>query len=363
MLILGIETSCDETAAAVVRNGSKVLASVIASQIQIHRKTGGVVPEVAAREHVGKIIPTISAALEISKIPLVRIDAIAVAAGPGLNSSLLAGVITANTLAAFTKKPVIPVNHIFGHIRSNWLERDSKKFRYPIVILTASGGHNELILLENSKSKPQLLGETLDDAAGEAFDKVARLLGLPYPGGPEIEKISRDSKNPEMLPRAWLLPRDISKNFDSVEVGERLRSGKLQLPNFDFSFSGLKSEVRRKVENQKSKVKSLSGAFISDLAAGFQESVVDVLATKTLLAAKKFHAQEIHLAGGVSANSALREQFQKYSDELKIKFRHPVRFEFCTDNAAMIAAAGEWIHENSKSKFAKMAMVDPNLRL
>ncbi|MCK5472196.1 tRNA (adenosine(37)-N6)-threonylcarbamoyltransferase complex transferase subunit TsaD, partial [Candidatus Gracilibacteria bacterium] len=212
MLILGIETSCDETAAAVVRNGSEVLGSVIASQISIHRKTGGVVPEVAAREHVGKIIPVISEVLEIAKIPFKKIDAIAVAAGPGLNSSLLAGVITANTLAAFANKKIIPVNHILGHIRSNWLERDYRNFKFPIVVLTASGGHNELVLLKDSKSKPRLLGETLDDAAGEAFDKIARLLGLQYPGGPEIEKISRGSKNPEMLPRAWLLPKDISKN-------------------------------------------------------------------------------------------------------------------------------------------------------
>lgn len=365
MKILGIETSCDETAAAVVRDGWKVFSNVVASQISIHRKTGGVVPEVAAREHVGKIIPTISAALEIAKIPFKKIDAIAVAAGPGLNSSLLAGVITANTLAAFANKKIIPVNHIFGHIRSNWLERDPAKFKFPIVVLTASGGHNELVLLRNSESKPRLLGETLDDAAGEAFDKVARLLNLNYPGGPEIEKISRASKNPEASPRAWLLPRDISKNFDSAEVGKRLRSGKLRLPNFDFSFSGLKSELRRKVESQKLKVKSLNKNFVANLAAGFQESVVDVLATKTLLAAQKFRAQEIHLAGGVSANFALRERFQKYSDELKIKFRHPARFEFCTDNATMIAAAGEWIFQRSPQKFEKMRFVkvDPNLKM
>ncbi len=361
MLILGIETSCDETAAAVVQNGSKVLASVIASQISIHRKTGGVVPEVAAREHVGKIIPVISEALEIAKIPLEKIDAIAVAAGPGLNSALLAGVVTANTLAAFSTKPVISVNHILGHIRSNWLERDSKQFHFPIVALTASGGHSELVLLKNSTTKPRLLGAILDTAGVESFDKVARLLGLPYPGGPEIEKISRDSKNPNTLPRAWLLPRDISKNFDSAEVGERLRNGKLKLPNFDFSFSGLKSEVRRRTQNSKCKTPKE----VKDLAAGFQESVIDVLATKTFLAAKKFHAREIHLAGGVSANSVLRERFQKYSDGLKVKFRHPARFEFCTDNAAMIAAAGEWLFRQSPQKFAKMqfAKVDPNLRL
>ena len=359
MLILGIETSCDETAAAVVRDGSKVLASVIASQILIHRKTGGVVPEVAAREHVGKIIPVVSEALKIAKTPLSKISAIAVAAGPGLSSSLLAGVITANTFATFLQKPLIPVNHVFAHIRANWLERDPREFKFPIITLTASGGHNELVLLKDFKSRPKLLGETLDDAAGEAFDKVARLLGLPYPGGPEIEKISHSSKNPENLPRAWLLPKDISRNFDSTEVGERLRNGKLQLRNFDFSFSGLKSEVRRRVNSRKMKKVE-----IANIAAGFQESVIDVLATKTLLAVQKFHAKEIHLAGGVSANLALRERFKKYADELGLKFRSPVKFQFCTDNAAMIAGAGEWIFRKNPQKFKKIqfAKVDSNLR-
>jgi N6-L-threonylcarbamoyladenine synthase len=353
MLIFGIETSCDETAAAVVRDGSEVLSSVIFSQIEIHRKTGGVVPEVAAREHVGKIIPTIEKALEIAKTSLEKIDAIAVTAGPGLNSALISGVVTANTLAAFSHKKLIPVNHIFGHIRANWLERDSKKIKFPIVILTASGGHNELILLKNSKSKPRLLGETLDDAAGEAFDKVARLLELPYPGGPEIQKISATANSPENLPRAWLLPKDIARNFDSIEVGERLRAGKMSLRNFDFSFSGLKSEVRRRVQSKKFDKKNL--------AAGFQNSVVDVLATKTFFAAKKFGAREIHLAGGVSANLALREKLQEYSAELGVEFRCPTKFKFCTDNAAMIAGAGFWLAQNSPKKWSKMVAVDPNL--
>ena len=249
------------------------------------------------------------------------------------------------------------MNHIFGHIRANWLERDAKKFHFPIVILTASGGHNELILLKNSKSRPRLLGETLDDAAGEAFDKVARLLDLPYPGGPEIQKLAATATAPENLPRAWLLPKDISRNFDSAEVGERLRSEKMQLTNFDFSFSGLKSEVRRRTQNSKLKTKKQK----ANLAAGFQESVVDVLATKTFLAAKKFRAREIHLAGGVSANLALREKLQKYSAELGVEFRCPTKFEFCTDNAAMIAGAGFWQLQNSRKKFAKMVAVDPNL--
>jgi N6-L-threonylcarbamoyladenine synthase len=361
MLILGIETSCDETAAAVVRDGSEVLSSVVASQIVIHRKTGGVVPEVAAREHVGKIMPVIKEALQLAKISFAKIDAIAVAAGPGLNSALLAGVISANALTAFSGKKLIPVNHIFGHIRSNWLGRDFRRFRYPIVVMTASGGHNELVFLKNEKSKPKLLGETLDDAAGEAFDKVARLLGLPYPGGPEIEKIAKLSKTPEILPRAWLLPKDISRNFTSVEVGERLRSGRLQLPNFDFSFSGLKSEARRRVQKLERKTQQK----VANIAAGFQESVIDVLATKTFLAAQKFGAKEIHLAGGVSANSALRGRFQEYADKLKITFRCPEKFGFCTDNAAMIAGAGFWIFQQNPKKFEKIsfAKVNPNLAI
>jgi N6-L-threonylcarbamoyladenine synthase len=358
MLILGIETSCDETAASVVKNGSKVLSNVVASQIAIHRKTGGVVPEVAAREHVGKIMPVIEEALRIAKVSFDKIDAIAVAAGPGLNSALLSGVITANTLATFSAKPIIPVNHIFAHIRANWLERRPSEFRFPIITLTASGGHNELVLLKDAKSKPKLLGETLDDAAGEAFDKVARLLGLPYPGGPEIERVAKSSQAPEDLPRAWLLPKDISRNFPSAEVGERLRSGKLQLRNFDFSFSGLKSEVRRRV-----KAKKLKRSEVINLARGFQDSVIDVLATKTLLAAQKYQAKEIHLAGGVSANQALRGQLEEYAQSLKIKFRNPAQFAYCTDNAAMIAAAGFWLAQNSKQKFDKLVKVNPSLKI
>jgi N6-L-threonylcarbamoyladenine synthase len=229
MLILGIESSCDETAASIVRDGSEVLSSVIASQAALHAKTGGVVPEVAARCHVGNILPVITKALEEAKVSLQEIDAIAVAAGPGLVSSLLAGVITANTLATFLAKPLIPVNHIYAHIRANWLGRRDSEFSYPILTLTASGGHNELVLL-HSDGRIELIGESNDDAAGEAFDKVARLIGLGYPGGPAIEKAAKTAKlSPSqekefLLPRAWLLPKDISRNFDSREVGERLRN-------------------------------------------------------------------------------------------------------------------------------------------
>ena len=306
MLILGIETSCDETAAAVVRDSKEVLSNVIASQVSLHAMTGGVVPEVAAREHVAAIIPVIKKALQKAKISFAEIDAIAVTNGPGLASSLLAGVVTANTLAKFSGKKLIGVNHILGHIRANWLNRNFDEFKFPIVVLTASGGHNELVFLKSAKAKPKLLGETCDDAVGEAFDKVARLLGLSYPGGPEIEKIAQTSKNSIDLPRAWLVPKDRARNFTSIEVGERLRNGKMQLDNFNFSFSGLKSEVRRRVQNSR-----LTRGVVADFAAGFQEAVTDVLATKLFLVAQKFKAQEIHLAGGVSANKFLRARVGK----------------------------------------------------
>ncbi len=362
MLILGIETSCDETAAAVVRDGSEVLSSVIASQATLHAQTGGVVPEVAARAHVEVILPVIERALAEAHIDLKQIDAIAITYGPGLASSLLTGVTVANTLATFSDKPLIGVNHILGHIRANWLEREEQEIQYPVVTLTASGGHNELVLLESAATKPKLLGETRDDAAGEAFDKVARMLDLGYPGGPAIEKIAKlgSLSADSLLPRAWLLPKDISRNFNSVEVGERLRAGRLTLTSFDFSFSGLKSEVRRRVQNKK-----LNQQQIANLAAEFQVAVVDVLATKLFLAAKHHQAKEIHLAGGVSANKFLRKQVQKYSAQLGITLRHPTKMSYCTDNAAMIAGAAHWLYQKTPNKYQKLKLldVDPNLNI
>lgn len=380
MLILGIETSCDETAAAVVKNGSEVLSSVVASQADLHAETGGVVPEVAAREHVGAVMPVVKKALKQANISFQKVDAIAVTYGPGLASSLFAGVVTANTLSALANKKLIPVNHILGHIRANWLERKASEIKYPVLTLTASGGHNDLVLLKDKKSKPKLIGETNDDAAGEAFDKVARLLGLGYPGGPIIEKVAKFGKSPSfakttegrpqpqpllkkggvdnILPRAWLVPKDKARNFDSVELGRRLRAGKLALNSFDFSFSGLKSEVRRRVQGKK-----LTKKFVADMAAGFQDSVVDVLATKLLLAAKKFKAKEIHLAGGVSANKALRARVQQYAGEAGLTFRCPAKFSYCTDNAAMIAGAAYWIFSNSKNKFVKLVNINPGLAI
>lgn len=318
MKILGIETSCDETAVAVVEDGSRVLQNIIYSQIDLHAETSGVVPEVAAREHILKIIPA------LEQLDLDDIDAIAVTQGPGLISSLLTGTVTASTLGLILKKPVIPVNHIHGHIYANWLERD--KIEFPVVILTVSGGHNELILMRGH-SDFEVIGETLDDAAGEAFDKVARMLELGYPGGPAISQAAEDGDPTKYdLPRAWL-------DKDS----------------FNFSFSGLKSAVLRLVQ---------AGDFDkNDMAASFQEAVTDVLSKKLSMAAEKFDAKEVHLAGGVSANGRLRELAkERIGDRI---FRFPEKIEYCTDNAAMIAAAGyflqekdvEWKNVSAKANF------------
>jgi len=354
MLFLGIESSCDETAAAVVRDGWEVLSNEIASQAEQHAETGGVVPEVAARAHVGVILPVIDRALSTANVEMKDVDAIAVANGPGLAGSLLSGVVTANTLAAFTGKPLVGTHHILGHIRANWLERDAAEINYPIVTLTVSGGHNELVLIRDEHALPEPLGETQDDAAGEAFDKVARLLGLGYPGGPAIEKVAKGSAGVPELPRAWMLPKDISRNFSSSEAGERLRDGRLTLTNFDFSFSGLKSEVRRRVQ---------TGDFhTAALAHEFQKAVVDVLATKLILAAQQFDAAEIHLAGGVSANLCLRERVAELASELPVRF--PVKMSYCTDNAAMIAGAGYFLFQKDPAKYETGELLDaePNLR-
>ncbi|MBD3361102.1 tRNA (adenosine(37)-N6)-threonylcarbamoyltransferase complex transferase subunit TsaD [Candidatus Peregrinibacteria bacterium] len=326
MKILGIETSCDETSCSVVENGWKVLSNVIASQVNIHEKTGGVVPEVAAREHVLKIVPVLDECMALANCKWHDIDAVAVTKGPGLVSSLIIGTETASVISYVKEKPLVPVQHIAGHIYSNWLEVE-EEIKFPILILTVSGGHNELILaLGHNKFK--VLGETLDDAAGEAFDKVARILGLGYPGGPVISKIAeKGNKNIFDLPRSYL------------EKG-----------SFDFSFSGLKTavlnEVKEYIKNNK-----LDDQFKADLAADFQEAVCDVLSEKLIWAYEKFpEIKEIHLAGGVSANLRLREIIQKKLSG-KIKFRFPKSLLYCTDNAAMVASAGYYIFKGAENKY------------
>lgn len=345
MKILGIETSCDETSCAVVENGRRILSNVISSQIALHRKTGGVVPEVAAREHVVKIVPVLEMALEKAGVKLAQIDAIAVTAGPGLLSSLLIGVNAAMTLALVHKKPLIPVNHIEGHIYANWLTTSSQP-KFPTAVLTVSGGHNELLIWKGH-GEYKFLGATLDDAAGEAFDKVARLLGLPYPGGPEIQKAALNgdpTKYP--LPRAWLPESP-----------------------WDFSFSGIKTAVLyllKKEFGHKLQITNykLPGQFISDVAASFQEAVCEVLATKLVNAAKKYRVKEVHLAGGVSANTCLREWAQNLlPKDMTLRFCH--NLILCTDNAAMIAAAGYFRYKKNPAKYKKWRPIiaDPNLKL
>jgi N6-L-threonylcarbamoyladenine synthase len=356
MKILGIETSCDETAAAVVEDGTRVLSNVIFSQIPLHARTGGVVPEVAAREHVVRIVPVVDKALKNASLCIDAIDAIAVTRGPGLVSSLIIGVSAASTLAAVLRKPLIPVNHIAGHIYANWLEeKPSDKIKFPVIILTVSGGHNELVLMEEHASY-QLLGETFDDAAGEAFDKVARLLGLGYPGGPQIAKAASRGN-----PRRFNLPQ------------ARMGRG-----SFDFSFSGLKTAVLNLVNKECARNGSLSAEFIADCAASFQETVCGVLTDKLLSAAEKFKAKEVHLAGGVSANQRLRAMAQEkvegkyYCDQngkkirlnSSFKLRYPLDLAYCTDNAAMVASAAFFtVKKNGGHQPIGPVLADPELRM
>jgi N6-L-threonylcarbamoyladenine synthase len=355
MKILGIETSCDETAAAVVENGTVVFSNVIFSQVPMHQKTGGVVPEVAAREHVLKIVPVIDEALRLAKTSLKDIDAIAVTQGPGLLSSLVIGVTAASTIAAATDKLLIPVNHIAGHIYANWLgEKRDDPIKFPVMVLTVSGGHNELVLMK-SHYDFNLLGETLDDAAGEAFDKVARILGLGYPGGPQISRAA-DAGN--------------AKRF-------AIPQAHISADSFNFSFSGIKTAVLNLVKKEHAMEGVLSEEFIRDCAASFQESVCNILTDKLLRAADKYKVKEVHLAGGVSANKRLREMAtQKIADGYyfdhrgkKVKNFHVPRIRFaedlsyCTDNAAMIASAGFFQNKFSKNKpYGKRAVLaDPGL--
>lgn len=324
MKILGIETSCDETACAIVENGQKVLANAIASQIDLHQKTGGVVPEIAAREHVLKMVPVIEEALAEAKIEWPEIDAIAVTRGPGLVSSLIIGTETASAISYAKEKILIPVQHIVGHIYSNWLGVE-EEIKFPVLILTVSGGHNELILMK-AHGEFEVLGETRDDAAGEAFDKVARILGLGYPGGPAISQLAENGD-----PKRFKFPRAF-----------------LEKGSFDFSFSGLKTAVLQEVR----KNERLSMQEKADLAASFQEAVVEVLAAKLFAAYRHFHGiVEIHLAGGVSANQRLRAVVSEKFSKEKIKLRHPLSLKYCTDNAAMIAGAAFFLHQKNPDKY------------
>lgn len=314
MKILGIETSCDETAAAVVENGTKVLSNVIASQIDLHAMTGGVVPEVAAREHIVKILPVVEEALKDAKCDWDEIDAIAAVNEPGLVSALLTGFVTAKTLAEVKSKPLIPINHVYAHIYGNWCDRSESDFEFPILILTVSGGHNELVLMKDH-DKFEVVGESRDDAAGEAFDKVAKILGLGYPGGPAIQKAAKEGND-----LAFALP---IANVDG----------------FDFSFSGLKTAVLYEIQREYGAnfdPTKLDEKFVINMAASFQKTVVETLVEKLAKAVDEFNPKQILLAGGVSANVLLREEAQKRIGEIKF----PSNIKYCTDNAAMVAAYG-----------------------
>jgi N6-L-threonylcarbamoyladenine synthase len=332
MTILGIETSCDETSAAVIKidKNKKVeqLSNIIATSLSLHAKTGGIIPEVAAREQVKFIIPVIEEAIKVLQNAKEEIDAIAVTNGPGLIGSLLVGVETARTLAYVWNKPIIPVNHLFGHIYANWLIADSESqtvnshmqnIEFPAIALVVSGGHTDLVLMKDHKNI-KWLGGTKDDAAGEAFDKTGRLLNLPYPAGPRIEQLALTVKED-----VYHFPRPL-----------------IGTPDFDFSFSGLKSAVHREIQ----KDEPLSDERISNICYSLQEAIFTVLIRKTFKAANKFGVKSILLGGGVAANQTLRNKFTSeiLNCESSIKFFVPDK-KLCTDNAAMIAAAAYFNHD------------------
>lgn len=324
MLILSIETSCDETSVALVRDGREVLSNIIASQIAKHSETGGVVPEVAAREHMKVIMPVLREAMKEAKVTWEDIDAIAVTKEPGLIGSLIVGRITAAVLAFAKDKPLLEVNHIHGHIYAPWLLAEGEPAlalplpEYPIIVLTVSGGHNELVLMEGP-GQFKLLAETVDDAAGEAYDKVARLLGLGYPGGPAIEERAKMG-NPKVFKFPIALPR--GKNF---------------------SFSGLKTAVLYHLKENEDRLNDAS--FVNNTAAGFQEAIVDALVSKLMQAVRTQKVKEVHLTGGVSANRFLRRRIEEALGVLSDPplFRVPKRMSYCTDNAAMIGAAAFYL--------------------
>lgn len=310
-LILGIESSCDETAAAVVKNGTEVMSNIINTQIDIHKVYGGVVPEIASRKHIESIDYVVEEALKEANVTFQDIDAIAVTYGPGLVGALLVGVSFAKGLAYSLKKPLVPVHHIRGHITANFLNKSELK--PPFVSLVASGGHSHIVLVK-SHTDFEILGRTRDDAAGEAFDKIARVIGLGYPGGPLIDKLSKEGNKD-----AFKFPR-VRMDKDSL----------------DFSFSGVKTAVINALHKLDQQGIAYNKA---DVAASFQDAVTDVLCEHTIEAAKKHNSKIIALAGGVASNSELREKMTNWAKKEGIDVIYPSPI-YCTDNAAMIAAAG-----------------------
>ncbi len=322
-LVIGIETSCDETGVGIVR-GTELLANVIASSMDEHARYGGVVPEVAARAHLEALVPTLERAFADAGVSRDEIDAVAVTSGPGLAGSLMVGVGAAKALSLSLGKPLYAVNHLVGHVGADLLSEpggraQSRPLDYPTIALLVSGGHTSLLLVRDIVSDVELLGETIDDAAGEAFDKVARLLGLPYPGGPQIDRAAvGGDPNAIRFPRGLSLPKDLEKH------------------RYDFSFSGLKTAVARWVEREQD-----SGAEIplADVAASFREAVVDVLISKALAACADFGVPRLLLGGGVVANARVREVAAERCAAAGVELRIPP-LSLCTDNGAMIAAIG-----------------------
>ncbi|MBR5155117.1 MAG: tRNA (adenosine(37)-N6)-threonylcarbamoyltransferase complex transferase subunit TsaD [Clostridia bacterium] len=325
MKILAIESSCDETAAAVVEDGTKVLSNVINTQIDLHKAFGGVVPEVASRKHIENISDVIDIALAEAEVSLSEVDAIAVTYGPGLVGALLVGVSTAKALAFAAKKPLIPVHHIKGHICANYIEYPD--FKPPFICLVASGGHSHIVYVKDYNTY-EVLAKTGDDAAGEAFDKVSRVLGLGYPGGPAIQECAK-SGNPDAI------------RFPRVNMGD---SG------FDFSFSGVKTAVINYIHNAEQKGLEINKA---DIAASFQNAVIDVLSGHLIECAKKYKTKRIALAGGVAANRPLRERCERLAHENNMEFVCP-SMKLCTDNAAMIGCAA--YYEYRAGKLADMSL-------
>lgn len=309
MIVLGVESSCDETAVAIVRDGKEVLSNVVLSQIDIHTKFGGVVPEIASREHVYNVSMVFEEAFKRANLTPNDIDLIAVTKGPGLIGSLLVGLNAAKTLALIYNKPLIGINHLAGHIYANSIEHDMK---FPSIALLVSGGNTELIYMKDHFDF-EIIGETLDDAVGEAYDKVARVVGIGYPGGPIVDKLAHLGNDTYKLPR--------------VTLGN---------DNYNFSFSGLKSAVINLNHNANQRGEEIN---VNDLCCSFQEAVTDVLVMKSLKACKEYNVKQLIVAGGVSANKGLKEKLNKTNDNPDLEICIP-SIKYCTDNAVMIACAG-----------------------
>ena len=331
--ILAIESSCDETAAAVVKNGREVLSNVIYSQIALHTEYGGVVPEIASRKHIEKINQVIEQALVDADRKLDDMTAIAVTYGPGLVGALLVGVSTAKAISFASGIPLVGVHHIEGHISANFIE--NKDLEPPFICLVVSGGHSHLVVVKDY-GEYEIIGRTRDDAAGEAFDKVARAIGLGYPGGPKIDRVSKEG-NPEAI------------HFPRAKVGDA---------EYDFSFSGLKSAVLNYLNSCQMKGEEIN---VADVAASFQKAVVDVLVEHSMDAVRKYHYKKFAIAGGVASNSSLREAFENACRKEGIEFYHPSPV-YCTDNAAMIGAAAYYEYQNGMRHGLDLNAV-PNLSL